>query len=683
MISIKHFALIISGVILFSSCNQNNKQEAKIMIDSQAINLNDLDTTVSPREDFYQYATGGWQKNNPLPAEESRYGSFDVLAKETNLKVKELIQELANKQSDKGSIAWKIGTFYKVGMDSTTIESQGISPLNDEFMRIQSIENTQDIIDQIAHFQEYGISAPFYIYGSSDQDDASMEIAYVYQGGLGLPDRDYYLSDDDRSIEIRNAYLKHIESMLILLGDEPEVAKTNAQIIMDMETNMAQASMTRLELRDPHITKNKMTLSEIEKLTPDMNMKSYFEQIGLPVPGVINISQPIFLKNLNEMVKTINIDNWKTYFNWKLINTTASYLSKSFVDESFNFYGTFLTGAEIQKPRWRKVVDATNGSLGEAVGQMFVEKHFPPEAKERMESLVANLKIAFENRITKLDWMSDETKEKAIEKLHAINVKIGYPDKWRDYSELEITEDSYVHNILASNKFDFEFMISKIGKNVDKDQWFMNPQTVNAYYSPDMNEICFPAGILQPPFFYIDADDAVNYGAIGVVIGHEMTHGFDDQGKNYDLKGNLTEWWTEKDSERFKEKTQVLTERYNEIIVLDTVHANGELSLGENIADFGGLSISYDAFQNAKAGKEPEKIDGFTADQRFFLAYAKVWAQNIRDKEILRRTKEDVHSLGEWRVNGQLPGLESFHKAFNVQEGDAMYLPSDKWAKIW
>ncbi|MDD2199890.1 MAG: M13 family metallopeptidase [Bacteroidales bacterium] len=676
---------LITIIAIISGCNNSEKNNKTDMdtTEMKAIDIADLDTSVSPAEDFYQYATGGWQKNNPLPAEESRFGSFDLLAKETNIKVKELIQDLASSEHEKGSVEWKIGTFYNLGLDSVKIEQQGIEPLNKDFERIKQIETEDDIVSQIAYNQRNGISAPFYLYGSSDKDDASMEIAYIYQGGLGLPDRDYYVMDDSRSKEIRKEYKNHIEKMFLLLGDNEYNAKDNADIIMKMETQMAKSSMTRMELRDPHKTKNKLNLKTINENTPNINMALYFELVGLPVPGIINLSQPEFIETLDNMFGTYTINNWKTYFRWKLINSTASYLSSDFVNANFDFYVKFLTGAEEQKPRWRRVLNATNKSLGEAVGQMFVKEYFPPEAKKRMDELVVNLKLAFEERILNLDWMSDTTKQKAIEKLHAMNVKIGYPDKWRDYSGLEITENSYVENVMASNRFDFDYMISKIGKKVDKEEWFMNPQTVNAYYSPNMNEICFPAGILQPPFFYMNADDAVNYGAIGVVIGHEMTHGFDDQGRHYDKDGNLAQWWTDEDAERFNEKTKVLVDRFNEIIVLDTVHANGELSLGENIADFGGLVISYDAMQKAMDGKKVEKIDGFTPEQRFYLAYAKVWAQNIRDKEILRRTKEDVHSLGKWRVNGQLPGLNSFHKAFNVKEDDPMYLVPEKWATVW
>jgi putative endopeptidase len=403
----------------------------------------------------------------------------------------------------------------------------------------------------------------------------------------------------------------------------------------------------------------------------------------MPATGVINVSQPDFFMALSDVFENTNINIWKDYFTWNVINSAAPYIAKDFDQKRFEFYGKFLSGTQQQQERWRRVVAQTNSSLGEAVGLIFVKKHFPPEAKERMIDLVNNLKYAFEKRIEKLDWMSQETKVNAIEKLHAINVKIGYPDKWRDYEFLNIKNDYYFANILRSNKFDFDYMISKIGKPVDKEEWFMNPQTVNAYYAPSLNEICFPAGILQPPFFYLDADDAVNYGAIGMVIGHEMTHGFDDKGKNFDKDGNLKNWWTEDDVARFDEQAQILIERFNNIEVLEGLNANGVLTLGENIADYGGLKIAYDALQHAIDGKNIQPIDGFTPEQRFFLAYANVWAQNVRDEEAMKRTKEGVHSLGKWRVNGQLVGLEEFHNAFDVKADDQMYLPQEKRVNIW
>lgn len=682
----KLYGIVLSLTLFcmfFYACKpkkQNMEQKEK---EFKALSLSDLDTTVSPAEDFYQYATGGWQKSNPLPDEESRFGAFDLLAKETNQKVNDLITGLSENENKINSIEWKIETFYRMGMDTVKIEKDKMSPLNDMMDEINNISTKEDVIKQIAKLHKAGISTSFAIFGAADREDSNMEIAYLYQGGLGLPNRDYYISDDARSVEIRTEYLKHIEKMFVLAGFEENDVSLIAKKIFDFEYKLANKSMTNLELRDPFATTNRMTIKELDKISPEFDFQTYFNIIGLPVVGTINVSQPEFFKEFSKVYKNTDIETWKLYFQWNVINYSAQYLYSEICDADWEFYGKFLTGALVQQPRWRRVVNKTNSCLGEAVGQIFVKEYFPPEAKQRMIDLVENLRFAFGERIKKLDWMSEETKDKALEKLAAINVKIGYPDKWKDYESLNIIEDYYLNNIFRANEFEFDDMISKIGKPVDRTQWFMNPQTVNAYYSASMNEICFPAGILQPPFFYLEADDAVNYGAIGVVIGHEMTHGFDDKGRNYDKEGNLNDWWTEEDAIRFDEKTGILVERFDNILVLPDLYADGKLSLGENIADYGGLKISFDALMIALGNKKPEKIDGFTAEQRFYLSYAKIWGQNIRETEIRRRTKEDVHSLGEWRVNGQLSGIKEFHHAFGIKEGDKMYLPPEKWASIW
>lgn len=683
MKQINLLSVVIAGVIITGamiSCNQN--KENKMQTD--AIVLEDLDTTVSPGTDFYQYATGGWQKNNPLPEEESRFGTFDQLGKQTSKKVKELIENLATQDNEPGSIGWMIGTFYAVGMDTARIETLGKKPVEAELERIRDINSKADIIHHAAYNNRRGISSLFHLFGSADSDNSDMQIAHLQQGGLGLPDRDYYVSQDARSKEIRKEYLRYMTNMFALFGDDEKQAEENADFVMNLETRLAEKSMSRLQQRDPHAVNNKMELTELDKHAGAFDFDVYFKHIGLDSPGLINVRQPEFFAETGKLIDDISIDEWKTYFRWKLMNSTAGMLSSDYDNLRFSFYGKFLRGQEKQKPRWRRMVSATNESLGEAVGKKFVEKHFPPEAKERMINLVSNLKDAFKQRMKNSVWMSEETQAKAIEKLDSMHVKIGYPDKWRDYSSLKLSETSYVQNRFNSNEFDFDYMLSKIGKPVDKDEWHMNPQTVNAYYSPQMNEICFPAGILQPPFFYMNADDAVNYGAIGMVIAHEMTHGFDDKGRLFNKEGNLESWWTEEDEKRFNKEAQILIDRYNNIVVLDTVHADGELSLGENIADFGGLSIAYTAFKKAlKAKEHPGKINGFKPEQRFFLSYAKVWAQNISDEEILRRTKEDVHSLGKWRVNGQVAGMEAFHKAFDVKKGDDMYIPENKRTRIW
>ena len=678
--------LVLSMSILLMSCNQNSKEmetQKNQQVESKAISMADLDTSVNPADDFYQYATGGWQKNNPLPDEESRYGSFDVLAKETNKKVNDLITKLSEQENKVNSIEWKIETFYKMGMDSSKIEKDGFEPIQDLLQKMDNIETQDDVLSTIAYLHKYGIPTSFHIYGSSDTENSEMQIVYLHQGGLGLPNRDYYTSADARSIEIREKYVKHIETIFVVSGMSKEEAVINAKSIIEFEKNLAEKSMTNIELRDPFKTTNRMDMVELQEVTDGIDFQIYFNEIGLPVTGVINLSQPEFFEGFAKLIKSTDIEILKLYFKWNILNYSASYLHTDIADVNFDFYGEFLTGALTQQDRWRRVVSKTNSCLGEAVGQIFVKEYFPPEAKQRMEELVENLRFAFAERIKNLDWMSEETKLKALEKLDAINVKIGYPNEWKDYEKLNIVEDYYISNILRANVFEFELMIDKIGKPVDENEWFMNPQTVNAYYSPNMNEICFPAGILQPPFFYMDADDAVNYGAIGVVIGHEMTHGFDDKGRNYDKDGNLNDWWTKEDAKRFDEKAKILVERFNDIVVLDDLHADGELSLGENIADYGGLVISYNALIRAIADKEPAKIDGFTAIQRFYLSYSKIWGQNIRNTEIRRRTKEDVHSLGKWRVNGQLPGIAEFLEAFNINENDPMFLPPEKRVSIW
>ena len=677
------FYLFLSVLIVFTACKNQKEENMEEIKEAKAIDLSNLDIDVCPTVDFYQYATGGWQINNPLPDDESLFGSFNLLAKETSQKVNDIITGLAEQKPERNSIEWKISTFYKLGMDTIKIENDGLKALEEFFASIKNISSKDGIIKQISDFHKNGISSTFGIYGSADRENSDMQIAYILQGGLGLPNRDYYTSDDNRSVEIRESYLEYIGDMFILLGKTKNEAQEIASIILKFETKLAENSMTSLELRDIHNTTNRLSLNELDELSPNSHFKKYFQLIGLPIPGIINVSQINFFEGLSQIFDETDIDTWKKYFTWNLINSSASYLSSNFDNRRFEFYGTFLSGAKTQQERWRRVVNQTNSSLGEAVGQLFVKKHFPPEAKERMTELVNNLKFAFEQRIKKLSWMTEETKLNAIDKLQAMRVKIGYPDEWRDYSNLHIEDDYYISNIFRANRFDFDYMINKIGKPVNKEEWLMNPQTVNAYYMATFNEICFPAGILQPPFFYLYADDAVNYGAIGMVIGHEITHGFDNRGKSFDKYGNLKNWWTEEDEKLFNEKAEILVERYNNIEVSENLYADGKLTLGENIADYGGLKIAYDALMIAMDGNTIQPIDGFTAEQRFFLAYANVWAQNIREEEIMKRTKEGVHSLGRWRVNGQLPGLEEFHKAFNVKPGDPMYLPEDKRTDIW
>ncbi len=646
-----------------------------------AIDPANLDKTVVPGNDFDTYANGGWKKLNPLPADRGRYGSFDKLAEVAEKQVNDLVKTTAAAKNEKGSVPDKIATLFNSGMDTTKIEKQGLEYITPYLKEIDEISTPDGVQKAIIRFHQYGFSPLFGIYGSADARNSTMVIAQLTQSGMGMPDRDYYVNDDPRSVDLRAKYISYMTTMFKLLSNDEATSAANAQKVMTLETQLAKASMTRLEQRDPNKTYNKVTTAELVKLSPVFNWNRYFTEMGLGDPGSVNLNQPIFVKEISNMLTAIPVEDWKIYLKWNLINETASYLSSNFVQASFDFYGKAMTGTEVMRPRWKRVLGVTSGALSEALGQLYVNAYFPQAAKERMVKLVENLRVSLGERIQNLEWMSPETKQKGIEKLHTINVKIGYPDKWRDYSGLAIKDDAYVLNVLRANKFETEFYLAKINKPVDKLEWGMSPQTVNAYYSPDKNEIVFPAAILQPPFFFKDGDDAVNYGAIGVVIGHEMSHGFDDQGRKFDKEGNLTDWWTPEDSKRFDERTKVLVDQYNKFVVLDTIHANGQLCLGENIADLGGLNISHQAFLKANTQKEP--IDGFTPEQRFFLAYAHVWGQNTRDKEILRRTKEDVHSLGRFRVLGPLQNLPEFYAAFDVKPGQSMYLEPEKRAKIW
>lgn len=655
------------------------KQEAP---KPKTIDLADMDTSVSPVADFDNYANGGWKKRFPIPAEKSRFGSFDLLADTGEVQVKNLITEIASKKHAAGTVAQKIADFYNTGMDTVKIEAEGIKPIQPLLDEVGAIKNAADVMKVVAEFHTKGIYPMFSFFSAADQKNSELEVAYLYQGGLGMPDRDYYMKDDDRTKEVQSAYMVLLQKMFALTGSDESAAKANALMVYKLEKRMAAASMTKLEQRDPQKVYHKMNLESLRKISPEIDWTAHFQNIGLQNPGDFIVGQPEFVTELGKMVKEVSVDDWKIYLKWKVINSFSGCLPDAFVNANFEFFGKTLSGQMAQRPRWKRVQGATNGALSEALGQLYVEKYFPAESKKRMLELVGNLRVSLGERIKQLAWMSDATKAKAQEKLDAITVKIGYPDKWRDYSTLEVSTNSYVANVLQARSFDFKFMLSKVNKPVDRTEWMMSPQTVNAYYEPTKNEIVFPAAILQPPFFYKDGDDAVNYGAIGVVIGHEMTHGFDDQGRQYDKVGNLADWWTADDAKLFNERTKVLVNQFSSFTVLDTLKANGELSLGENIADLGGLNVAFNAMKKASTGKE-EAIDGFTPDQRFFLAYAHLWAQNIRDKEIVRRTKDDVHSLGRFRVLGPLRNLPQFYSAFGAKEGDYMFLKESDRAVIW
>ena len=653
---------------------------------TSGVTASNLDKTVKPTVDFYQYACGGWMANNPLGDEYARYGSFDVLAENNQAQLKELVTKIAAQKNAPGSIEQKIADFYNTAMATGDLERGGCDPIKPELNTINNLKRG-DLPEQIARMQLNGTTPFFAIFASADPDNSSMNIAHVWQSGLGIGDRDYYLDEDQQNI--RNEYLGLVSRMLGMSGYSTMAGFKGreyemAQRILALETLMAQNAIDKTVLRDPYQTIHKMTPKEFaEMMHPALITENYFRTLKVST-DTLNVGQPSYMKALNHIIEVTDFDVIKAYLAWNVIRSAAPYLSDEFVDASFEFYGKTLSGKKENRPRWKRVIDNIDDCLGEAVGQMYVKNYFPAEAKERMTQLVRNLQWALGERIKNSTWMTDQTKKNALDKLAAFTVKIGYPDKWRDYSGLTIGTESYYANVLNSRRFDMAYNMSKIGKPVDPTEWQMTPQTVNAYYDPTTNEICFPAGILQPPFFDMNADDAANYGAIGVVIGHEMTHGFDDQGRNYDKDGNLADWWTEQDAATFKEKAQLIVDHFNSIEVAPGVYANGEFTLSENIADNGGLNVSYTAFQKAKKeGQIKGEMDGFTPEQRFFLAYAAVWAANIREAEILRRTKSDPHALGRWRVNATLRHIDPFYEAFNIQPGDPMYMAPEKRSHIW
>ena len=671
---------LIVGSLIFFSCQQTTKVKS----DQPIINMADMDTTVNPGDNFYLYANGGWIAKNPIPESYSAYSAFNEIIDRNNDLMKKLIENILEaKNPKKGSPTQQIKDFYSTGMDTNKIEELGITPIKQELEAIAAINSKEAVVEYITEQHHYTNYPAFVLYPNQDKKNSEMVIANLYQGGYGLSDIDYYKSDDAHSKEIRTEYVIHISKMFMLFGVDEAQAEKDAAIVMAFETRLTDSAMSRLEMRNPHKTYNKMTVSELQELAPNINWTKYFASFGLPSEMDINIAMPVFIKNVSVLLADESIETWKTYLKWELINEYASYLSKDIGAQNFAFYGTFLSGREIQRKRWKKVLSATNQTLGQAVGKLYVEQNFPPEAKERMVKLVSNVKLAYREHMKAVDWMAEETRQKAITKLDSMNLKVGYPDKWRDYSSLVITPDSYLENIKNAYRFDFDYNMSYVNKPVDRDKWMLNPQTVNAYYSPLLNEIVFPAAILQPPFFDLNADDAVNYGSIAVVIGHEMTHGFDDQGRQYDIHGNLNDWWTEQDAKLFKEKTDVLVNQFNNYTILDSLHVDGELTLGENIADLAGVSLALDAFKKTKQGQSNAELEGFSVFQRFFISYGRVWRQNIRDKTLIRRLKEDVHSPNEARINGLVYNIEDFYKAFNINETSPRYIAPDKRAKVW
>ncbi|MFZ4454763.1 MAG: M13 family metallopeptidase [Bacteroidales bacterium] len=674
------YLFLLGGGLVLAACGN-----MKCRHDNMAYDVANLDTTAKPGHDFYQYACGGWMKNHPLKPEYSRFGTFDKLGEDNREQLKSLVEDLSKEKNEKGSVAQKIGSVYSLGMDSVKLNVDGVRPIANDLARIAAIKDKSELPAYFAEATKSGLGVPFSFYIYADDMNSSMNIAHIAQGGLSLPDREYYVANDSSNQKIRKQFVEFATKLFDLTDTGNSTNKQKAEAVLKFETQLAKAHFTKEALRDPMKNYHKISVADLQKKAPEFLWVEYFNAVGLKDLKEINVAQIEPIQAVAKLLKTSSLEDIKTYLSWHVLNNSASYLSDKVEAENFSFYGKTLSGKQENKPRWKRVLDVTNDVLGEAIGQMYVEKYFPAEAKEKMLKLVDNLKIALSERIKGLEWMSALTKAKALEKLTTFRVKIGYPNKWRDYSKLDINpEESFWANVKKANKFEFDYMLGKANKPVDKDEWLMTPQTVNAYYNPATNEICFPAAILQPPFFDMNADDAINYGAIGVVIGHEMTHGFDDQGSQYDKDGNLKNWWSKDDADKFNLRTASLADQYSQIIVVDSMHANGKFTLGENIADQGGLQVSYLAFQKAlKENPKTDKIDGFTPEQRFFLSYSNVWAGNVRKEEIIRRTQTDPHSLGKWRVNAALPNIEAWYKAFDIKAGDPMYIAPDKRAIVW
>lgn len=669
--------LIMSVAIMAAATSCGTKSAGEKV---PAIDLASLDPSISAKEDFYQYATGGWQKNHPLKPEYSRYGSFDVLRENNEIRLNELFQGLSSVKAEKGSVQQKISDLYAMGLDSTRLNAEGVNPVKPYLDALESVKDVESYVRAMADIELHGDGGCWGVYAESDMTDNSNTVLYITQSGLALGNRDYYLLAENA--ELREGYLNFLKKIFTLAGDEK--AEQKAKDAFDFQMTIAEPSWSMIQQRDVEARYNPMTPEQLYKEYPSLRFDAYLDAMGIPAQSKIILEQPSYFKALNRIVAKTNPRILRHYLQAQLLSGACGYISDDFTDASFDFFSAQMSGIKEQKPRWKRAMQAPNSILGEAVGEMYVAKYFPEKDKQKMLQIVKNIQKGLSEHVAALDWMSEQTKARAQEKLSSFIVKIGYPDKWKDYSTLEIdTQKSYYQNLREASLWSMRDNLSKLGRPVDKTEWGMTPQTVNAYYNPTTNEICFPAGILQPPFFNPDADDAVNYGAIGVVISHEMTHGFDDQGRLFDKDGNLNNWWTEEDAASFKAKADKLVAQFDAVQIQEGLYANGSATLGENIADQGGLRIAFTAMKNSFAGKEPKPIDGFTAEQRFYLAYAILWGQNITPQECARLTLLDVHSLGRNRVNVSLRNLQDFFDAFDIKEGDKMFRPEEERVVIW
>ena len=683
-VMLRIFTFLLFSLILISSCaTGGSKMESH---DSGAalssgIDESNFDTTVRPQDDIYQYVNGTWLANNDIPADKSSYSSFTELSDLSEERVKAIIDEAATGMGEQNPELKKIGDLYNSFMNTTLIEELGTTPLDAELAYIQKVSSYDDLIGLFVHYQKVGVKMPFGLFVDQDSKETTRYTLFATQRGLGLPDRDYYLKEDARFKNIRTKYVEHLRKVFTFAGQsDPE---TKAATVMKMETALAEPQWTPVQNRDRDKTYNKYYIDGLNDITPNFDWKALFAGLEVEETQDIIVRQPSYLEAFNDLWKKFTVEDWKIYFTWHLYDAFADQLPSDFVDANFDIYSKTLRGVEEIRPRWKRGVSAVNNILGEAVGKIYVEKHFKPEAKTRMKELVHNLEVALEERISELEWMGPETKKQALTKLAKFNSKIGYPDDWRDYSALEIKDDDLLGNYIRYNEFEHNRAMAKLSGPIDRKEWLMTPQTVNAYYNPPMNEIVFPAAILQPPFFNMEADDAVNYGGIGAVIGHEFSHGFDDQGRKSDGDGNLKEWWTEEDETKFNERAQVMVEQFNGFTPYDSVNVNGELTLGENIGDLAGLTIAFRAYNNSLNGKEAPIIDGFTGEQRFFMGWAQVWRRNVREKRARQLILIDPHSPGFYRVSGTLQNMPEFYEAFDVKEGDKLFVPVEERVKIW
>ena len=642
-----------------------------------------MDLSVNPGDNFYLYANGSWLKNTPVPPSKTRWGSFNILSEESSQSLKMLLEEAA-KNPGTNSLMKRVGDFYASAMDSGAIEKLGSQPIKPYLTAIAQLAGKEQLVEYINYLRSNSVTSALYRLGvTQDAKNVTNYIVSIGQGGTSLPDRDYYLKNDPRSQNVRKEYVKYITSLFTLCGTDEKTAGSNALTILELEKKIAQAQMSRVEMRDPVKLYNKFSVDGLSAKTPSLNWQNILTQLGFKTKqDSLIVSNPRFLVFADSLLNAVSLNDWKIYLQWDVMRDAAPYLSSAFVNANFA-YNQALTGQKEQTPRWQRMSGLIDGQLGELLGQLYVDKYFNLEAKKRMLDLVNNLQETFKERIRKLDWMSEETKGRALAKLEAFTKKIGFPDKWKNYEGLEIKRDNFLGNLMSSNQWQYNYNINRLGKPVDKTEWGMTPPTVNAYYNPSKNEIVFPAGILRFPFFDFQADDAVNYGGIGAVIGHEMTHGFDDQGRQFDADGNLHDWWTKADADEFKKRADEVVDQYNGFVILDTLHVNGKLTLGENLADLGGLNIAYSAFKKTEEGRSNKKIDGFTPDQRFFLNWAQVWRNNILPEAAANGILTDSHSPGMHRCNGPVSNIDAFYNAFGIKAGDKMFKAKDKRTKIW